>query len=57
MNKADRKKKEQKPSKHTPARSKAVIELTEQELKQAQGGSAGLKPCYIGETEKAAHHI
>lgn len=57
MNKADRKKKEQKPSKHTPAQPKAVIELTEQELEQAQGGSGGLKPRYIGETEKTVHHL
>jgi hypothetical protein len=57
MNKADRKKKEQKPSKHTLAQPKAVIELTEQELEQAQGGSGGLKPRYIGETEKTVHHL
>ncbi|HEY7124209.1 MAG TPA: hypothetical protein VH540_09695 [Ktedonobacterales bacterium] len=31
------------------------IELTEEELKQAQGGAGGFTPSYIGETEKALH--
>jgi hypothetical protein len=40
MKKADRTQKGKKPSDQGPEKSKAVIELTEQDLEQVQGGLA-----------------
>lgn len=41
MNTTERTKKEQKPGKRPPAQPKEVIELTEKDLEQVQGGSDG----------------
>jgi bacteriocin-like protein len=46
MSKTVRKKKVQKPGKHTPVQSKAAVTLTEKDLEQVQGGSGGSNSAY-----------